>query len=947
MAISVEYKATRITTLCIWIVISILFGATIINADEVCKLSYTGYPEDLNGKTIAVPENIVALSEYVPVGTPVHVTEAVIKKPTIFFIIDHSGSMIYENADLTTPRDKWGNRFRVTHDLMDSLSRKLPQAEVGVAVFRTFLYYRPEDDDLFVQCPAQDSGAYIPLLKLSEKYPPDNKDGYQILKKWLEADTVIENIGDPPEPYEYVDLNYKTSWQDDANPLTHINAGFDAAKHAMLASKHPKSNHFIIFLSDGVATYPQDASKKDYVQGTGVPTTFTIYFTNEPNPPQDLVQMTENIKNNGYSSSNPRSNLWAFNNSSYDTLMNFLMNDVISLINQIQTAEPKKIVINGIDPISGWDSTGFSFQDLFPLTGKNTNFVYDIGYKIFIDSVNETGDTLLYIKDTSSHVEFSVTIEPNATLSDSFLVDCWGRSLSFYHNGTPISLANETMKKLEIRFQEKEIDMLYGYKDVSVEITNSEGIQDKEIYKLTHNGSYFSHTFTREIDPTPDAGDMKVGHAKYDSLIATFRNPKLPLDTLRFGIPFRLNGFIKAQVAYYFDNNADGYVDSIFIQVSVDIAGGMTNEHLDEIMKNNLITLPPFRDFTITKYSLDSNGIALHVKEGTSHDPATYIRADDSISFSYKILSIGGVVESATIPIIDKVAPIVLHKYITCGKQKKRTPLLIDSPIDSIPDTLSVTFSEPVKKVNHEVPFYFLDVVNNNTYTADVKAVNFPDKVTIIFIVKSIHDGVERIKKGDSLWIHEMNRVGDISFDIEGFITNNYQNNPMNKRRVIDVVQTVIPVDLIPVAITPMDLSDFNNESIVIPDEIIKLFDSDEIITQLKLQKNEEGKYIGMVIQIVPDFNGLDIDLFKKLELEGDISIFDAVGNQIISGQSMKFNSKNKTLNYIWNIRNANGRTVGAGAYVAITNLIKWPIGKSEVQECMKLSMKVMLGVKD
>ena len=39
--------------------------------------------------------------------------------------------------------------------------------------------------------------------------------------------------------------------------------------------------------------------------------------------------------------------------------------------------------------------------------------------------------------------------------------------------------ADETMAELEIRFTEYEVDMLYGYDDVKVEITHTEG-NDKE-----------------------------------------------------------------------------------------------------------------------------------------------------------------------------------------------------------------------------------------------------------------------------------------------------------------------------------------------------------------------------------------------------------------------------------------------------------------------------------
>ena len=200
-----------------------------------------------------------------------------------------------------------------------------PEAEVGIAVFRQYLYFDPVDDARFVQCPEQDTGAYLPLFKLDSSYAPDGKMGYEILKWYLETDTVV---GLP----EYVDLVYIPTNIALNNTSTNINAAFDAARHAMLASSHPKENQYIIFLSDGEATWPNGPDMNNYVQGTNVPTTFTVFFTQTGNAPQNLVTMTDNIQSNGYSTSNPLSNLWAFFNNDYDSLLTFLIENILGTI---------------------------------------------------------------------------------------------------------------------------------------------------------------------------------------------------------------------------------------------------------------------------------------------------------------------------------------------------------------------------------------------------------------------------------------------------------------------------------------------------------------------------------------------------------------------------------------------------------------------------------------
>ncbi|GAJ14882.1 unnamed protein product, partial [marine sediment metagenome] len=46
----------------------LIFHVSFLPAEEVCKFSYKGLPEDLNDSTIIVPEEVIALSEYVYVN---------------------------------------------------------------------------------------------------------------------------------------------------------------------------------------------------------------------------------------------------------------------------------------------------------------------------------------------------------------------------------------------------------------------------------------------------------------------------------------------------------------------------------------------------------------------------------------------------------------------------------------------------------------------------------------------------------------------------------------------------------------------------------------------------------------------------------------------------------------------------------------------------------------
>lgn len=122
-----------------FLAILLCFGA--LSAEQVGKILYKGYAEDLNDTTIQVPRDMVALSEHIYVGHPDSFM-VIIDTPSVFFIVDHSGSMFnydYDSASSTLypPADPLGYRFKVICDLIDTLSnkRKYPGIEVGVAVF--------------------------------------------------------------------------------------------------------------------------------------------------------------------------------------------------------------------------------------------------------------------------------------------------------------------------------------------------------------------------------------------------------------------------------------------------------------------------------------------------------------------------------------------------------------------------------------------------------------------------------------------------------------------------------------------------------------------------------------------------------------------------------------------------------------------------------------------
>ncbi len=503
-----------------------------IEMKEAYKFAYNGSPEKLNGTVITVNEKYVALSEKIKV--PVQIDSVLYINPlSIFFLIDRSASMYNRNG-----ADPKGARFTVTQALIDTLYKKCPHAEVGIGVFTCNLYYRNVSPYL-ASCPRQDSGLYIPLLRLDSSYTPNGKSGYAILDSMFDT-TINQYIN--YDTIDYVDLNY---WPDPPweNFGTNITAGFDAARHAMESSSCHRSRHFIIFFSDGNANVPinDNTERSRFMKGDTIPTTYTIFFTGDPEPPDSLVMMTEAINNNDYCEGKELSKLWAFDNNNND-LSQFIMNNIFNSLASTRYKIPDSIAVtNGTIVVfnTNWIDSIFTLPDLFPLTDTITTFSYIIKYKNIIDTIINGNNTIIY-RDTMLTLEYKIkSVEGAPDLADNFTVHSWKRGLGFYYNNQEITSANKAQDSLEIRFKYDPGDAHYNYTNVKVDVVSKKGY-DKETFVLSHNNDYYSCSFKRELKPCV-IGNSIIEHEEIDTLIAIFRNnenPKLLLDTINVPIAF-------------------------------------------------------------------------------------------------------------------------------------------------------------------------------------------------------------------------------------------------------------------------------------------------------------------------------------------------------------------------------------------------------------------------
>jgi len=866
-------------------------------AEEICEFYFKGCPEDYHGDTIVVPDHIVALSQDVYVCEPSEVIENVIDSgggpPSIVFIIDHSYSML-GTGTIFPGRDPYGARFRVVEDIIDTIFSVHPTAEISIVVFREKLYFDHRNYSHFVALPGAGDGSYLPLLKLNETQT-GGKTGKEIVHEVLLNDTVIlKNPVLGNIDVECVDLVYKPQFGTVGN--TNINCAFNAAKEAMKSSSYKKESQFFIFLSDGKPFKGEnDPSPYDFVNGTGCPTTFTVFFTPDTIAPDSLVLMNANIQNNGYSKLNPKSELWTID-ANYDTLMSLLMTNVITSIVLEYKSKPFEITINGQTSTS-YNNQWFLYSNKFVLQDQLSYFTFDIDYTV---TNSNTGIT----HDTATHSEFWVKIDTVLSLPDDFDEWCWDRNMVFFYNGDTIYYADETMAQLEVRFFWSPGDADYEYTSVPFVITHTEGTsKDSEIFSGTNNTSYFSTTFSRTV-ANANAGDGTLQHAGVDSIVAIFRNPEIPLDTLRKAIPFRISESVEMIYGTYFDRNADGYVDSIPVMIH----GTYNIADINELA--GAITLPAERGFTISNTSIISGGIAFTVNEENVSDPnarpKTYITTNDTLVIQQTVLPNGGWVVGKSALIIDSMAPVINSAHLT------------DVQSDSIHDTLVVIFSENVRNITQNQPFFFRNPQTQIQYFAYLHLIRQSGDAAEFWVdyLKGVNgETVETMEKGDSIWInpsYDLNVYDDLL---------NEQKNPMNIRRLLDNKLIHNPIEFILTGTTIINPNIGIEIPITISQLLTKLFPLIPIQTL-------NGKIVIkgiMILSIKPDNPD---NLMNGERFEADVAFYDPVGNEVwvVPEEDITYydgggNKDNAAIFFLWEGKNTNYRKVGAGSYLVLANI--------------------------
>lgn len=832
---------------------------------EICE-AQLDCPGNYDGDTLVFPDNIVMLSPNFYHCSPTYfkedITPGSIDTISLFFIIDHSASM--------SSTDSLSARYHVTAKMIDSLSAYSPASEVGIAIFSNQLLHNYQDDNNAVQLNPNSNwtDSYIPLTRL------DKTVGDRSAVDYLKSVIKLDSTRDLGRNLKLVNGYYGQSGRHDGhegqqnvmasyNGATDISLAFDAAREAFKKAIYPKSKQYIIFLSDGepqFVDYERRDKINEYRSGDGLPATFTAFWINALQPiPQQIAQMTENIKNNGYSATNMLSTVWKTSGKDDDLLIKLLNITTGSGFESIPST-PVELTINGI--------TTRQFTDSFanlpePVMLGNPYTTLDISFTYHYAAP--------WNRDSTNTYKVVINSKPGVPVPADIKISCrpQGR-IAFLVNGAEVTgTISDDDKNIEIRYYPFD-NVTSG--DVVLRIKNKSG-SDSLLLNTASNDKYYFAQFTRAtgsplIDNILQNGDN-------DSVIAVYQNPKIAIDVVReirrIG-PARVLAPVKA---WYLDQNADGFPDVIRVIQEKD----RFQVDETEILKNQIwiSATNGNRTSTVSSVVISSQGFdVLLATPSPNSKRFTGVYQNEQLRINAVTnLPGGGSIGALAVAIEDSMAPVIVKGAFTPGDQ----PLAGD-------DTLVVVFSENVAPIQNQSPFRFFDPLSNQNYLMTLSSIKNSNE-THTFLVSSI-TGRESPGSADSIWINETAQVGDVNGKL--------QTNPANHRALLgrgnntysfSVITCPSPADPTTASVPATILNQLTNAS---PKGIVVMISSNKPIA------------------------GIDT-------ISGKISIYDPLGLPVVKDERCSVSKSRDKIFFIWNGCNKKGRIVGNGIYSAIVKV--------------------------
>ncbi len=494
-----------------------------------CNLVLDKCPRAFTTGTVTVPQNVIWLDPVVPIcEDTVQVSNGgAPATPSIVFILDNSGSM----AD-TDPEEA---RFRVTITLLDSIYKAQPATKVGIVVFTRRLAFDHREDSFFKTAFPNDTtqhDSYIPLTALNQVFA-NGHTGLDTLKELLSYDNSgqLKHVTKLPSAR----VSSGSLGASDTRNGTDITLGFEAAKQALIGDNNSHENQYFIFLSDGTPSTVDStrvSMRWDWVKGIGAPTTFTVFFGNDKNSLDSLGKMNTNIRGNGYSTGNDKSNLWAIDLPASQLLGLLSKNVLVPIFAHTPVKATSGVMtVNGVSIANtSADATSFTFGNRVALNADQTtvNLVYTYAYT---DSTKPKTITVPYIINIKRSGTDPLASGLSATCAESAGS---AADISLFYQNQPITRVTADHDSLDVHLT---LPSGQACANCKVQVTPSKS-PDKETISLNPIGSIEAGTFKRETSNTPAPGDGTLQNLPSDSIVITWINPDNALDVVRKAFPY-------------------------------------------------------------------------------------------------------------------------------------------------------------------------------------------------------------------------------------------------------------------------------------------------------------------------------------------------------------------------------------------------------------------------
>jgi hypothetical protein len=523
-----------------------------VAANSFCDLVVEACPKEFAGKTITVPKNTVALSARMPFcKETVDLPVAEAKPADIVFIIDNSGSMSDSNNGGNDANEA---RFKQTVIMLDSLYKSSPKSKVAITSFSRRLQF--DDRDPHLLAPAfpgtADHDAYVPLTQLDA--PVGGGLGIDTLKAMLKHNDRTGSLTyGSTFPATRANANPGIRGVTDLRNGTDITLGFQSALQALKTSTASKENQFFIFISDGEPGSVDDSRAgviNDFKAGVGVPTTFTIFFGRQTSAGYTATnEMTNNIKANGYSKTNPQSAIWSITDASK---LQGILESLSGIVNvPAPTSALNATITKGTQVLTstGVQDSNFLFQKRLALDADLTTFTFDVVY-----SYTEAGVTKTQPFSYKLTVQRTGANNPAGTSTACHDAP----QISLLSENKPITTVTADDENVQVKVTQAAGQTCVG---CSTALTSKLGT-DKLSVPLTSVANIATGTFTHEVNTTANAADAKLQHyALNDSIVVVLSNPEIPLEVVRKAFPYSdiktiLNVAYHNNIALASDNDA-------------------------------------------------------------------------------------------------------------------------------------------------------------------------------------------------------------------------------------------------------------------------------------------------------------------------------------------------------------------------------------------------------